>query len=394
MVRIFIGIVKCGAWGCFDEFNRLKEDQLSAISQQIQTIQDAIKLKSSPIHLLGKSIDVNFNSGIFVTLNPAGKGYGGRSRLPDNLKALFRPVAMGAPDNELIAEVSLVTEGFTESKDLASKIVSLFKLSKQLLSSQQHYDWGLRALKAVLNSGGRLIQNFKSNSNIVVDSKMEYEILIKAVRVNTLSKLTFGGTYAQLFIPFQGKNTLFFLEIPVMFVILVIISKFILLFYPVLSFLVLVYSILFYLSYPTLYDHLLSYLPLYSNPLLSYPTLPYPILSYPILPYSFQPYPIIPYPTLSHPLLSSPIDTSKFLALIGDVFPGVPSSDITGGELEEAIKEVIKEKPFFLVEDAAQIKKMIQLKESLDQRMGCVIVGPSGCGKSALWRVLKAAMIK
>ena len=87
-------------------------------------------------------------------------------------------------------------------------------------------------------------------------------------------------------------------------------------------------------------------------------------------------------------------DTGKFLALIGDVFPGVISSDITGGELEEAIKEVIKEKPFYLVEDAAQIKKMIQLKESLDQRMGCVIVGPSGCGKSSLWRVLKAAMIK
>ena len=56
--------------------------------------------------------------------------------------------------------------------------------------------------------------------------------------------------------------------------------------------------------------------------------------------------------------------------------------------------QVIKEKPFFLVEDAAQIKKMIQLKESLDQRMGCVVVGPSGCGKSTLWRVLKAAMIK
>lgn len=279
MVRIFIGIVKCGAWGCFDEFNRLKEDQLSAISQQIQIIQDAIKLRSSPIQLLGRSVDVNFNSGIFVTLNPAGKGYGGRSRLPDNLKALFRPVAMGAPDNELIAEVSLVTEGFTQSKDLASKIVSLFKLSRQLLSSQQHYDWGLRALKAVLNSGGRLIQTLKAQGTVVIDAEMEFEILIKAVRVNTLSKLTFA-------------------------------------------------------------------------------------------------------------------DTSKFLALIGDVFPGVPSSDITGGELEAAIKVVIKEKPFYLVEDAAQIKKMIQLKESLDQRMGCVIVGPSGCGKSSLWRVLKAAMIK
>ena len=100
-----MGLVKCGAWGCFDEFNRLKEDQLSAVSQQIQVIQDAIKDHVPSVTLLGKTIDVNFNAGIFVTMNPAGKNYGGRSKLPDNLKQLFRPVAMDVPDNELIAEV-------------------------------------------------------------------------------------------------------------------------------------------------------------------------------------------------------------------------------------------------------------------------------------------------
>ena len=74
MGRIFIGLVKSGAWGCFDEFNRLEEDQLSAISQQIQIIQDAIKEKTTSIKLLGRVVDVDFNAGIFVTLNPAGKG--------------------------------------------------------------------------------------------------------------------------------------------------------------------------------------------------------------------------------------------------------------------------------------------------------------------------------
>lgn len=60
---------------------------------------EALKLKQKTMILLNRQIDVNLNSGIFVTLNPAGKGYGGRSKLPDNLKQLFRPVAMSVPDN-------------------------------------------------------------------------------------------------------------------------------------------------------------------------------------------------------------------------------------------------------------------------------------------------------
>ena len=62
-------------------------------------------------------------------MNPAGKGYGGRQKLPDNLKQLFRPVAMSRPDNEQIAEVILFSEGFKKAKDLGKKLVALFTLS-------------------------------------------------------------------------------------------------------------------------------------------------------------------------------------------------------------------------------------------------------------------------
>ena len=174
MGRIFTGLVKCGAWGCFDEFNRLKEDQLSAVSQQIQVIQSAIKNKTSSIQLLGKNIDdVDHNAGIFVTMNPAGKKYGGRSKLPENLKNLFRPVAMSKPDNPIIAEAMLVAEGFSGAKDIAHKLCELYGLSRKLLSDQQHYDWGLRAMKAVLNTAGKLLQSAKADSGPELSLRVE-----------------------------------------------------------------------------------------------------------------------------------------------------------------------------------------------------------------------------
>ncbi|KAJ3390612.1 Cytoplasmic dynein 2 heavy chain 1 [Lobulomyces angularis] len=192
MGRIFVGLVNCGAWGCFDEFNRLEESVLSAVSQQIQVIQAGLKTSQKSIALLGKTVDLDPNSGIFVTLNPAGKGYGGRQKLPDNLKQLFRSVAMTHPNNDLIAEVILFSEGFKQGKELGGKVVAVFVLCKQLLSAQQHYEWGLRPLKSTLWLAGNLLgEEIRKGA---VSDKRETEIVVKALRVNTLSKLTFSDS--------------------------------------------------------------------------------------------------------------------------------------------------------------------------------------------------------
>ena len=88
-------------------------------------LQGAIKAHHPTVELMGRTVEVDCNAGIFVTMNPAGKGYGGRSKLPDNLKALFRSVAMTLPDNEIIAEVLLLSSGFATAKELGRSAYTL-----------------------------------------------------------------------------------------------------------------------------------------------------------------------------------------------------------------------------------------------------------------------------
>jgi len=91
--------------------------------------------------------------GIFITMNP---GYAGRTELPESVKALFRPVVCVVPDNELICQIKLFSAGFLTAKVLARKMTVLYKLASEQLSKQTHYDFGLRALKSVLNMAGHL----------------------------------------------------------------------------------------------------------------------------------------------------------------------------------------------------------------------------------------------
>lgn len=176
--RLFSGLIQQGAWSCLDEFNRIDIEVLSVIAQQLQTIKNAQLNNLKEFIFEGRKISAKSGFGVFVTMNP---GYAGRTELPDNLKVLFRPVSMMIPDYSMIAEIMLLAEGFKEGSRLSKKIVQLYKLANEQLSSQYHYDFGLRALKSVLLAAGEIRRK--------TEETIEELILIQSMNESNLPKL-------------------------------------------------------------------------------------------------------------------------------------------------------------------------------------------------------------
>ena len=187
MGQIFSGLCQIGAWGCFDEFNRINIEVLSVVSAQIRAIQDALNVGETVVDLkIGREIKLDYKIGVFITMNP---GYAGRTPLPDNLKALFRPVMMIVPDCEKICLIMLKSQGFKDSKVLSRKMTVLYKLASEQLSKQYHYDFALRALISVLiNAGMALGREIQDHPDSVPQEDL---VLMRALRDTNKPKFVF-----------------------------------------------------------------------------------------------------------------------------------------------------------------------------------------------------------
>ena len=110
------------------------------------------------------------------------------------------------PDYALISEIKLYSFGFADARNMARKLTQVLKLCSEQLSSQRHYDYGMRAVFSILVRAGNLRQ-------CMGDQWSEDMIVLSAINDVNIPKFTtndlplFRGIASDLFPDTQLPNT-------------------------------------------------------------------------------------------------------------------------------------------------------------------------------------------
>eukprot|EP00929_Paragymnodinium_shiwhaense_P038459 TRINITY_DN20312_c0_g2_i1.p1 TRINITY_DN20312_c0_g2~~TRINITY_DN20312_c0_g2_i1.p1 ORF type:complete len:4570 (-),score=1248.97 TRINITY_DN20312_c0_g2_i1:75-13784(-) len=158
---ILKGLAVSGLWCCLDDVDRLGLELLCLMAQQFRLLFAA---KAEITHWTG-TLEVLFDGtpinvcATFGAIATMGLSQGATQPLPATLRALFRPICMTMPDVCLACEMSLLSNGFLNSNALARKVTTTLRIASEQLSSQGHYDFGLRTMRSIVAVAGQLHQD-------------------------------------------------------------------------------------------------------------------------------------------------------------------------------------------------------------------------------------------
>ena len=142
----FKGIAQAGVWGDFDEFNRIKTDVLSVVSQHVYSILNACRENAKQFRFTdGSMLKLDNRAGIFISINSS---YKEGQEIPENLKNQFRKIDMNAPDKRSLIRVILAICGFSFYDELSYKFALFYQLCSEKLSKRTFYNWGIRNISS------------------------------------------------------------------------------------------------------------------------------------------------------------------------------------------------------------------------------------------------------
>jgi len=152
---------------------------MSVIAKQIQSIKTAIVSKKSEITLMGKDIKLKPGVAIFATMNPI---YLKRAKLTENIKSCFRTITVSMPEYETILEVLLHGMKLYNTRELAEKIGGTFATLAIQLGKDQQYDFGLRAMKILINKIGK--RKIDGDNDYEIVGKAFYDVFLNRLKEN------------------------------------------------------------------------------------------------------------------------------------------------------------------------------------------------------------------